>query len=428
MSTPVIAAHAWTDFDPTSQEFWEDPVAYLQPAHEGHPVFYWERGDMWVVAGFNEADAVFKDFETYSSARTMDDRRVTPGDVNDALAEHQRIVDLILTRQTLVSDPPDHTFRRKLQQTGFTRKRIDALDPHILKLLDDLIDEIKDAGECDFMQDFAYRFSLGVIGQILGVYPQDLPKLRKGISAFFLLRGAATGDEQSIARMTKEVAQAFEDIAGPYWYFEKWVRERSAQPQEDIASDLATARLKDGSLALTSEEVVAYMVGLVAAGTDTTANLIGNMVRYLTERPDSLEELLAEPALWDNAIEEGLRRSANTPAIYRVATRPVELGGVTIPEGGRIMISIAGANGDPAKFPDPLTFDIHRANAKDHLGFGVGRHFCLGAPLARKEARLGLDTLYRRLPGLKADLEQPEEFVSLAVPRIRLTQRATWPV
>lgn len=428
MSTQAKAPFVWADFDPTSQVFWEDPVAYMQRVHPDHPVFYWEEGQSYVVSGYEASHEALSDFETYSSQRTMEGKQVTPANMDAALAEHQRIVDMILTSQTLVSDPPDHTFRRKLQQKGFTRKRVVGMQPFIQELTDELIDNIAADGSCDFMQDFAYKFSIGVVGNLLGVYPKDLPKLRAGISAFFLLRGAATSDERSIERAAEQVAKAFEDIAGVHNYFEKWVQERSAEPREDIASDLSRATTKEGDIALTSEEVVSYMVGLVAAGTDTTANLIGNMLRYLTESPEALAELRANPELWDNAIEEGLRRSANTPVTFRVTNREVELGGITIPEGSRLYVSIAGANGDPEKFPDPLTFDIHRENAGDHFGFGIGRHFCLGAPLARDEAKIALNTLFERLPDLKADLDEPEEFVPLAVPRIRLTQRATWTV
>jgi cytochrome P450 len=368
---------------------------------------------------------VLKDFETYSSARAAGSGKVTRS-VDGALSEHQRIVDLILTSQTLVSDPPKHTARRKLQQKGFTRPRIEGMQPFIQELAEKLIDEFQADGSVDFMQEFAYRFSIGVIGNLLGVYPKDLPKLRDGISAFFMLRGAATADERSVSRVADQVAEAFEAVAGPYWYFEEWVRERTGTPREDMASDLANARTPEGDLALTSEEVVAYMVGLVAAGTDTTANLIGNILRYLSESPEVLQEILANLELWEATIEEGLRRSVNTPTTYRVANREVELGGVTIPEGAKIGVSLAGANGDPSHFPDPLRFDPHRENVKDHLGLGIGRHFCLGAPLARKEAVLALRTLYRRLPGLKADLNEPQEFVPLAVPRIRIHQRVTW--
>lgn len=428
MSDQATAAAVWTDFDPTSSEFWEDPVAYLQPAHPDYPVFYWEEADMYVVASFDLVSEVLKDFELYSSAKAAGSGRVTS--IDGVHAEHQRIVDQILTNQTLVSDPPEHTARRKLQQKGFKRPRIEGMEPFIQELTDRLIDEMQAEGSADFMEQFAYRFSIGVIGNLLGVYPKDLPKLRAGISAFFMLRGAATGDARSVARVADQVAAAFEEVAGPYWYFEKWVRERTGTPREDMASDLANARTPEGEPALTSEEVVTYMVGLVAAGTDTTANLIGNIVRFLTEWPEVREEVLAaeDVELWEGVVEEGLRRSVNTPTTYRVANREVEIGGVTIPEGAKIGVSLAGANGDPSHFPDPLRFDPRRENVKDQLGFGVGRHFCLGAPLARKEAVVALQTLYRRLPNLKADLEEAQEFVPLAVPRIRVHQTVTWNV
>jgi cytochrome P450 len=424
MSAPATAAAFWTDFDPTSQDFWEDPVAYLQPAHPDVPVFFWEEANTWVIAGFEEAQAAMKDFETFSSQQTMAGKQVTSA--TGALAEHQRIVDSILTNQLLLTDPPQHTARRKLQQKGFKRPRIEALQPFIQEHADNLIDSFIEDGSADIMQQFSYLFSIGVIGRVLGVYPTDLPKLREGIEAFSMLRGAATGDARSVERVADEVAKAFETVAGPYWYFEKWVEGRTPSEEEDIAADLAAARTPEGEPTLTSGQIVSYMVGLVVAGTDTTANLIGNIVRYLTEQPEAREEILAEPELWDAAIEEGLRRSANTPSAFRATTKDVEIGGETIPAGSKVMVSIAGANGDSEKFPDPLRFDVSRDNVADHLGFGVGRHFCLGAPLARSEARIALETLYRRLPGLRVDLDEPQEFMRLAVPRIRMKQTITW--
>ena len=150
------------------------------------------------------------------------------------------------------------------------------------------------------------------------------------------------------------------------------------------------------------------------------------MVRYFTESPAELQLVLEEPALWDNAVWEGLRRSAIVTQMLRLSRRDGEIAGVKIPAGSTVAPSLVSANGDPAKFPDPLRFDVRRANAGDSLTFGHGRHYCLGAPLAVPEARIALETLYARLPNVKADLDHELEFKPSLNMRMFGSQRATW--
>jgi cytochrome P450 len=183
---------------------------------------------------------------------------------------------------------------------------------------------------------------------------------------------------------------------------------------------------EDGSPSLTTDQVLAHMVGITAAGTDTTAALITNLVCYFTADPEQLQVVLDEPALWPNAVLEGLRRSGITTQLFRISTRESEIAGVTIPAGSNVCIGIASANADPAKFPDPLRYDVTRSNVAEHLQLGHGRHYCLGAPLAPPEAQIAVQALYRRLPGLKADLDQQLDFVPSPVVRVMLNQRVTW--
>jgi cytochrome P450 len=168
------------------------------------------------------------------------------------------------------------------------------------------------------------------------------------------------------------------------------------------------------------------MVGITVAGTGTTANLIGYVVRYLTEQPALLEEAMRQPALWERVVEEGLRCASVSGLLYRRTTRAVELRGVTMPAESLVAVNVAAANADPRRFRDPLRFDIDRPNVTDHLAFGLGRHFCMGSPLARPEARVALQTLYARIPDLRSDLDQELEFAPNFVVRSQLHQRVTW--
>jgi cytochrome P450 len=204
------------------------------------------------------------------------------------------------------------------------------------------------------------------------------------------------------------------------------MEDKREHPGDDLCSAMLALTDEDGRPALSTDEVMAHMVGITAAGTDTTANLIVSMLRMFTERPDQLEIVMNDPDLWDNAVQEGLRRASVALQMGRISTRESEIGGFTIPARAALALSFPAANADPRRFPDPLAFDVRRANASEHLGLGRGRHYCLGATLAPPEARIALETLYRRLPGLEADLDEDQHFVPSLSIRSVLSQRATW--
>jgi cytochrome P450 len=218
----------------------------------------------------------------------------------------------------------------------------------------------------------------------------------------------------------------FQRVHAAYVRYTDYMEEKRANPGEDLCSAMLTLTDAAGEPMLSTDEVMAHMVGITAAGTDTTANLIVNMVRLFTENPDQLKLVLDTPDLWDNAVQEGLRRAPVAVQIGRISTRESEIGGVRIPARAALALSLPAANGDPRKFVSPLHFDVQRPNAGEHLGLGRGRHYCLGATLAAPEARIALETLYRRLPDLRADLDQELQFVpSLAIRGI-VSQRTTW--
>lgn len=418
---------SWETYDPTSQEYWEDPIAYYLGVHAAHPVFLWESRETVVVIRYDDVVRVLQDFQTFSSlAMGTRVHPLGPGLRERVTPEQEAIVETIMRNQLAASDPPVHTRQRRLAQAVFTKPRISGTHPAIRAIVDDLIDGIAPEGSCDLMERFAYQLSLRVAGAMLGLRAEDLPRFRDWITDFFVLRATLNADPATLARASGELATAYDRVLDAHAYFAEWVAGRRAHPQGDLASAMAALREDDGTPSLSDEEVLAHMIGIVAAGTDTTANLIGNMVRFFTQWPELLIELEAEPSLWPAAVEEGLRRSAGAPQARRVTTAAVELGGVEIPAWTMVTAALAGANGDPSRFPDPLQFDLHRPNLDDHIAFGWGRHFCLGAALARPEAEIALRELYRRLPGLEADLDEPQEFVLNAGPRIRLHQTIRW--
>jgi cytochrome P450 len=182
----------------------------------------------------------------------------------------------------------------------------------------------------------------------------------------------------------------------------------------------------DGEPLLSRERVALHVIELAAAGTDTTAQLIANAVVFLSERPEVLAEVLAEPSLWERVVEETLRRRGSATFVSRQTTRDVEIAGVTIPAGEGVWFSLAGASNDPSHHDEPERWDIHRPRPDDHVAFGKGRHFCLGAPIARTEAGIGLRVLFERLPDLRVVPDLPLDFAPLTILPMRLTLPVTF--
>jgi hypothetical protein len=308
-------------------------------------------------------------------------------------------------------DPPAHTKERKTAQQAFTRQRAAAAEAEIEHKANSLIDEFSDRGSCDLMQDFAYRLTLSVVGKMLGLPDEHLPRFHAWIGEVFGLMAPIDAAPGSSPRTDDDVVGAYERMYGAYQFFSEFVAKRRTSPGDDLTSAMLKLTRPDGTPLLSDDAVLAHMVSITAAGTDTTANLIGNIVRYLTERPDALAELREDESLWDAAVEEGLRRAAIAMHLFRVTTKDTEIRGVSIPARTMVCLNVAAANSDPDVFPDPLTFDLHRPNLTKHLAFGLGRHFCLGAPLSRPEARIAPQVLYRRLPELRADLAPQRDFI-----------------
>jgi cytochrome P450 len=234
------------------------------------------------------------------------------------------------------------------------------------------------------------KLTLRVVGTLMGVPQELLPGFQAWVANVLGLLAPLDLKAEDVTIPDDQLVSIYERVYSAYVAYKELMEERRANPGEDLMSAMLTLTNEDGSLALTDDEVLAHMVGITAAGTDTTSNLIVNMVRYFTESPDQLELVRNEPELWDNAVLEGLRRASVSNLLLRTATEDSEVGGVMIPAGSKVALALPAANADPAKFPDPLRFDVRRPNAADHLGLGRGRHYCLGAPLAPPEARIAV--------------------------------------
>jgi cytochrome P450 len=394
-------------FDPLSQEFKRDPYPALERARREQPVFYHPELDIWVVSRYDDAERVQTDWETFSQRAAA--LLPAPPELSGRVSSN------FFGQSLMASDPPSHTVSRKNVNKAFTRGRVAAMEPVINEIIDELIDGFAGTNVCDIVNDFCYPLGVSVILGLLGLPRDELRPFTQLAEDLMVLVSPRTDqeleDEGAYAGPAKpmehtEKVVRWSRMADMRAYLTGEVENRMATPRGDLTSALLAARDDDGHAALDPQLVVTHMIELITAGTDTTAQLIAHMIGLFTEYPDQLVNVLADPGLWEQAVEEGLRRRGTNLGVFRRTTRAVEVAGTTIPANALVWSLVGAAGHDSAHFENPEEFDIQRPNAAQHLSFGKGRHFCLGAPLARLEARLALGRLYERLPGLRVTPEQ----------------------
>jgi cytochrome P450 len=352
------------------------PVQRVRLA-DGHPA--------WLVLGYDAA------------RHALNDPRIS----KDMLAALQEAGDVVaeglpgpeFSRHMLNVDPPDHTRLRRLVSRAFAPPRVAALEPAIRAIASSLLDALDDAGPgatVDLIERYAYPLPFGVIGELLGIPAADRPRLHAWFQV--LLTGWA-GDPPPEAVAASD---------GIVTYLRKLVDAKRQSPGDDLVSVLIAT---EGD-ALTTQELLSSLFQLIVAGHDTTASLIGNGVVALLDHPGQLQALLADPGRLPAAIDELIRFTAPVPhATFRVTAKPVTLGGVAIPAHEQVLVCLGSANRDPGRFPSPDVLDIGRGDGPN-LGFGHGIHYCLGAPLARLEARVAFEELLGRYPGLRLAVDR----------------------
>ncbi len=415
MTSNVAADLTLDGFDPYAPDYVQDPQVFIQHAHREQPVFYYPPMDLWVVTRHDDVSALLDDWRNYSSAAYR--ALPVPPELREQVSDEvQQVAERILAMNFVNIDPPEHTIERKNAQKWFTRKLIDESEQRIRAIAVELIDGFIEKGECDLMQDYTYPLALRVIVGMIGVPPETLPRFRTWIDDFFALmapkpREGTVDDGLETSMPLEEIEMRYARVAEASEFFTRFLEDRRANPRDDLASAMLRATKDDGTPAMTIEKVLAHMLELTAAGSETTASLIAHVVRHLTLSPHVLEEVKRDPSLWEHAVEEGLRRGSISPHLVRITTADVVISGVQIPSGSKVLLHLSGANADEECFPNALTFDIHRENRDDHVAFGHGRHKCMGASLARLEARIALQELYRRIPGIV--VTHPDELLDL---------------
>jgi cytochrome P450 len=299
----------------------------------------------------------------------------------------------LIDRNLLNLDGLAHTRIRGLVNKAFTPRRVAALRPRIEQIVEELLDEVARRGDCELVRDLAHPLPVIVIAELLGIPAGDRAKFRSWSNGVAQIIDPLNA-ERGMAR-AREAATA---LAG---YFRQMLALRRAEPRDDLLSAMIAAE-QDGGV-LGEGDLLSLSTLLLAAGHETTTNLIANAVLALLRFPDQAERLRAEPDLMPAAVEEFLRFDSPVQFTDRVALEDVELGGQRIARGRPALLLLAAANHDPAQFAAPHRLDIARSDNR-HLAFGGGPHFCLGAPLARLEAQIALGGLLRRFPKLAGDL------------------------
>lgn len=373
-----------------------DPFPQYERMRATAPVFQDDQSGSWHVFRYDDVQRVLSEHATFSSRMGGDN----PSGTGQLFAS-----------SLITTDPPRHRQLRSLVTQAFTPKAVDALAPRIAGLTDELLAEIAGKGSADLIRDLAYPLPVIVISELMGIPSEDRERFKHWsdviVSQTRTLPASETQDST-----TSEMVE----------YFLALIDQRRSRPGTDLISSLLAAEI-DGQK-LTVPELLGFCALLLVAGNETTTNLIGNAVLCLAESPGTLERLLSEPALVPQALEEVLRFRSPVQSMYRVAVADTVVGDHLIPAGAPIVAWIGSANRDGQQFQRAAEFDVDR-NPNRHLAFGHGIHFCLGAPLARLEARIALEALLSRLPGLSvasgAQLERMDSSIVYGLKELPVT-------
>lgn len=382
------------DFDPMTPAQRECPFDLYAKARHEMPVFYSERFNLWVVTRYQDIAAILKDPVRFSSAQSLAVDTGVPAEVQAVLDTGYPATPTMVT-----ADPPVHTRFRELVGKAFTSRRVAVMEPRMRAIAHGLVDGFFRDGRTDIVRRFAYPFPMEVIAEILGVPAADMDKFKRWSDDMSARFGPLPVDRHV------ECARSEVDFQH---YFAALLEERRRHPQSDMLTDLLNARIK-GEAPLNMAEMLSILKQLLIGGNETSTNLIGSMMLLLMKNREQFEAVLQDRSREENAVEEALRLDSPVQGLFRTATQDVEVGGVPIPQGAHLQLLYASGNRDDARFHDPDHFDVHRRDSSNHMAFGFGIHFCIGAPLARCEGRVALDVLLDRLPNLRLAAGQEPE-------------------
>jgi cytochrome P450 len=365
-------------FNPWDESYRANPYPHYEPLYGRPPYLMNLFIPMALVGRYADAVAIMRDPERFSSVPLM------------SPFLEMRLAVFGRAPRVVFSDPPTHTRLRKLVSKAFTPRRIKDLEPRIREFTAMLLDRAARMGEFEVMADLANPLPVMVIAEMLGVSQDDYEQFKQWSDRVVESDNVPPGVD-----LPADFTDAFKALRA---YFIDEIEKRRRNPGSDLISALVTAR--DEADALSEEELIAFVVLLLLAGNETTTNLIGNGMLALGRNPDQLAKLRGDLSLMPRAIEEMLRYDGPVQSTARYPKIDVEVSGVEIKTNTPIFVIVAAANRDPAQFPEAHRFDITRT-PNDHLAFGNGIHFCLGAPLARMEGAIAITAALEQFPRLR---------------------------
>jgi cytochrome P450 len=385
-------------FDPLSPEFLADPFAVMVSLGVAErPVFYAPAIDYYVITRYCDIESIFSDPESYSAAAAQ-----LPLVELDPTARQILLDGGHRPQPSMVSlDPPAHTRLRRPTARAFSARRTAEMEPRIRLILEQILAEMDSTAPFDLVSGLTFPLPATVVFGFIGVPEEDYAQLKAWCGSRATLAWGRPAAEEQLEHALNMTA------------YRRYLLELVAAKATSRGDDFASALLAihdENPEQLAHQEIASILFSLSFAGHETTNYLIGNMLRRLLEQPARWEAVVTDQTLIPGAIEETLRYDPSVPVWRRITKRPVTIAGVEIPAGAKLFLWLAAAGRDRSVFSHPDVFDLHRENAKRHLAFGKGIHFCIGSALGKLEARLALEALTNRFPGLRLIPDQSLTF------------------
>lgn len=377
------------EFDPFSDAYQQDPPEYVRWARDQEPVFYNPALGYWVVTRYDSIKAIFRDNITFSPSNALEKITPTGPEANAVLESYG-----FALRRTLVNeDEPEHMPRRRVLMDPFTPEELKHHEPMVRQLAREYVDRFIDDGRAELVDQMLWEVPLTVALHFLGVPEEDMDTLRKYSIAHTVNTWGKPKPEEQV-----EVAHA----VGSFWQFAGKVLEKMRQdPEAPGWMQYGIRKQREHPEVVTDSYLHSMMMAGIVAAHETTANAAANALKLLLQHPRVWREICEDPSLIPNAVDECLRHNGSVAAWRRLATKDVQIDGVDIPAGSKLLIVTSSANHDERHFADADLFDIRRDNASEHLTFGYGSHQCMGKNLARMEMQVFLQELTTRLPHIK---------------------------
>ncbi|MGW3134886.1 cytochrome P450 [Streptomyces sp. NPDC001139] len=380
-------------FNPFRPEVSSDPYPVMGRARTEAPVFFHPGMNMWFLTRYEDLDEATRDSETYSSTMT----KSLPAPTLRTLADLFPNGFPYLATSLVNSDPPEHDRLRKRFHRLFTPRAVAAWEPIVRAVVDELIDAFSAGRRTDLMENFCRPLAPRVTVAVFGMPDGSAERIKGFVDSWARLHDPAlpAGD---IVRHGQRLQDYYDLIAS-------LVEDRAARPRDDLMTDMVRACRDDTEGSLDDRETIAVITAFLLGGIELPAYMLGSAVHALLSHPSTLRRVVHDPDLIPAVIEESLRYRSPLLGLTRITTCPVRVRGVDIPAGAVVQMLWASGNHDEHRFPGAETFDIDRRDARRHLSFGAGAHYCIGASLARLEGRVALEQLLTRLPGLRLDPE-----------------------